>query len=65
MTERAHAYTVELGDPEIELIRTALQLLLRSDDQATDIDRIQALLAKLPPGPNPANSDALPTTPWW
>ncbi|MDA8202597.1 MAG: hypothetical protein M0Z49_07540 [Chloroflexi bacterium] len=65
MMEPAHAYTVEFGDAELELIRDALQLLLRSDDQPQDIDQIQALLAKLPPGPNPANSDELPTTPWW
>lgn len=43
--------TVELSPEDMELVRTALRLLLQAEDDPDTIRKLKALLARLAPAP--------------
>lgn len=72
MTEdAARRYTLEMSDTDLEVVRSGLQLLLSSEDDRAEIDRIQQILGRLPDEDGrTASGDAgrgsnAPDTPWY
>ena len=65
MPEPSPQYSIELAAPELDIVRDALQLLLRSERDPVVVERIQAILARFPGDPASARGDTVPLRPWW
>lgn len=68
--DAARRYTLDLSDLDLQVVRSALVLLLSAEDDPAEIDRIQQLLGRLPgdgaagTGPGGERGFDAPDPPW-